>query len=131
MRALTLWQPWAAAVAYCGKNIENRSWKPPQSLIGQRLAIHAGQKLDQRALLELRMRHVLPDDQLVHGAIVAVVTVAGVVTDFASPWFQGPFGWVLRDVVTLENPIPCGGSRGLWDLPAEVEAALVEAQPPR
>ena len=41
MRALTLWQPWASAVAVGLKSIETRSWPAPASLIGERLAIHA------------------------------------------------------------------------------------------
>lgn len=42
MRALTLWQPWATAVALHGKIVENRTWLPPESLLGERIAIHAG-----------------------------------------------------------------------------------------
>jgi len=42
MKALTLKQPWAWAVAHAGKDVENRTWKPPASVIGQRIAIHAG-----------------------------------------------------------------------------------------
>lgn len=41
MKALTLTQPWASLVAIEAKRIETRSWAPPRSLIGQRIAIHA------------------------------------------------------------------------------------------
>ena len=44
MRALGLWQPWASLVAHGIKTIETRSWGPPASLIGQRIAIHATKK---------------------------------------------------------------------------------------
>jgi activating signal cointegrator 1 len=40
--ALTLRQPWASLIARGGKLFETRTWAPPASLIGQRLAIHAG-----------------------------------------------------------------------------------------
>ena len=41
MDALTLWPEWAFAWRWLGKDVENRSWRPPARLIGQRLAIHA------------------------------------------------------------------------------------------
>lgn len=41
MKALTLWQPWASLIAHGVKTIETRSWAPPLSLVGQRIAIHA------------------------------------------------------------------------------------------
>jgi len=42
MYALTVKQPWAQAIAQFGKNVENRSKRPPGHLIGQRIAIHVG-----------------------------------------------------------------------------------------
>lgn len=44
MRALTLWQPWASLIALGVKTIETRSWKAPDALIGQRIAIHAAKR---------------------------------------------------------------------------------------
>lgn len=41
MKTLSLWQPWASLVVEGVKTIETRSWPAPQSLIGQRIAIHA------------------------------------------------------------------------------------------
>lgn len=40
--ALTLWPEWAYAVAHLGKDVENRSWPPPQTVIRKRIAIHGG-----------------------------------------------------------------------------------------
>jgi hypothetical protein len=43
MKAITLHPEWAWAICRLGKNVENRTWKPPQSFaIGSRVAIHAG-----------------------------------------------------------------------------------------
>lgn len=39
--ALTLWQPWASLIAEGVKTIETRSWKAPDDLIGDTIAIHA------------------------------------------------------------------------------------------
>lgn len=41
MYGLTLWQPHATLVAILVKSIETRGWAAPQSLIGQRIFIHA------------------------------------------------------------------------------------------
>jgi hypothetical protein len=41
MKVISLWQPWASLVAMNYKKIETRSWKAPEYLIGQRIAIHA------------------------------------------------------------------------------------------
>jgi len=48
MKAITLWSEWAHAVVYRNKRIENRNHKPPKSLIGQRVAIHAGKHIGGR-----------------------------------------------------------------------------------
>ena len=49
MKALTIRQPWATLIALGVKTIETRSWRSPASLIGQRLAIHAGAALPSSA----------------------------------------------------------------------------------
>lgn len=50
MKALTLWQPWASSIVYGPKRIENRPWKPPEDLMGERFLIHAGLKWDDSAV---------------------------------------------------------------------------------
>lgn len=42
MRALTFWPEWIPAFRWLGKTIENRTWPPPENLIGKTLALHAG-----------------------------------------------------------------------------------------
>lgn len=49
MKAITIWQPWASLVAIEAKPYEFRGWTPPRSLIGQRIAIHAGARPVRRA----------------------------------------------------------------------------------
>jgi hypothetical protein len=48
MKAITLWPEWAHAIVHLGKRVENRDWRPPASLIGQRIAIHAGKSIGGR-----------------------------------------------------------------------------------
>jgi hypothetical protein len=40
--ALTVRDPWAQAIIYGPKRIENRTRKPPSKIIGERIAIHCG-----------------------------------------------------------------------------------------
>lgn len=140
MRALTLLQPWAHAVCALGKRVENRTWQPPATCVGQRLAIHAGKAWGptERAVVTslVERGHSVPDD-LPLGAVVAIATIAGTLTAPLTPeeqeelgaWWLGPIGWVLRDVHALQEPVPCRGNQGLWRLPLDVLRA-VEAQVP-
>jgi len=97
MKALTLKQPWAWAVAHAGKDVENRTWKPHNYLIGQRIAIHSGMSFDDDEMNEViclsgaAPKNYLPPEAyaggemtirglLRPGAIVALATVAGWVT---------------------------------------------------
>lgn len=134
MRALTLWQPWAWAVAHAGKDWENRTWPPPGNAIGKMVAIHAGLRWDREGYLW--MRDDLGIDagtQHWRGCVVAVATLSGfrrardgifVPADITSPWFHGPVGWKLEDVVTLRIPVHCRGAQGLWRLPLDVDAEV-------
>jgi hypothetical protein len=89
MKAISLWQPWATAVALEAKRFETRSWPAPQSVVGQRIAIHAAKRwtADQDYLssyrfwcgalgihvgeTRTRLKGALP-----FGAIVAVATIS-------------------------------------------------------
>lgn len=132
-RALTIRQPWAWAILYAGKDIENRSWPPPHHVIGHRIAIHAGKHHDRQAIasyIEVYGDH-LPDD-LPRGAIIGSALVAGYVCDDGacsspslrryrrSPWFQGPFGWVMTDPKPAPSITLCHGALSLWRLPDSI-----------
>lgn len=137
MKALTLIQPWAWAVCHAGKRVENRTWRPPPSVLGQRIAIHAGKKYDADDAEWIAEEHGIEVPQTVPlGAIVAMARVlrafeAGPdgppITERARDprgWAFGPWCWVLADVVVLPQPVPCRGAQGLWDVPADVERAI-------
>lgn len=145
MRAITLRRPWAGAVAHLGKRIENRS-RPCPGLVGERIAIHAGKGHDGEGAVWAA--HTAgtdnPGADLDAQGIVAVATVVGYIdardpdnigasnfltavaaqSTMASPWWSGPCGWVLADVVALPVPVPCRGALGVWRLPPDVEAAV-------
>lgn len=58
MKVITVWQPWASLIAIGAKPYEFRGWKPPASLIGQRIAIHAGARPVRKSEV-LQMLHGL------------------------------------------------------------------------
>lgn len=131
IRGLTLWQPWAWAVAHAGKTIENRPWAPPAEMVGQLLAIHAGLHrpsqidIDFVRLTGGRWANWVSQPRVwTHGAIVAVARLHRVVTESDSPWFFGPFGWELTDVRAIQ-PVSCKGRQRLWRLPQDVEQVVL------
>jgi len=58
--------------------------------------------------------------------IVAVCKIAGFLTGLPRGWFAGSpgYGWQLRDVTVLAQPVPCKGAQGLWPVPDDVLAAV-------
>ena len=155
--ALTLKRPWPFAIfglpPATAKRIENRTWKPPTFLIGQRLAIHAGKGVEHEAFeipaLARSTATALTDP---HGAlaegIVGTVRVRGwidvspnvqegqlwggelteaeAVAALKHGWFGGPIGWVFEAPLALERPIPCRGQQGVWPVPAAVFDQILE-----
>lgn len=142
MKALTLYASWAHAIAHYSKRVENRTWHPPRSLIGQRFAIHAGAKLDESGLdaLDEIDDAVIVAKAVPRSAIVATARLVrsvefrdilipkGADPAVQSDWWVGPVGWVLDDVRALREPVPCNGALGLWTLPADVEAAVLACE---
>ncbi len=139
LRALTLWQPMAWAISDYTKRIENRPWKPWPDAIGRRLAIHAGSKYHRPHAEQIRDAFgVDVPRRLPQGAIVAVCTVVDYVHEddhpnmgqraalVDDPWFSGPFGWVLGNVVKMREPVPCKGSLGLWRVPPKQASDVLE-----
>ncbi len=169
MKALTLTQPWATAVALGSKCIETRSWRT--SYVGP-IAIHAAKGYSVYDLLHKascwnwigalwqtgvrfgngpKFEAVLP-----FGAVVAVAFLADcrptdsftqaeldrrrAPTDSTHSianlytWTErqmgdfslGRYGFVLRDVVALETPVPVKGFQRIWNLPAGAVAAIDE-----
>ena len=137
--ALTLKHPWPFAVCHMGKTIENRSWLPGARLsVGEWFFIHGGQVPMGEALEDLAdtgrwllqtygappgWDDVLLRDIVACKGLVAVARFGGAVAKHSSPWFEGPYGWVLSEVVVFPEPVPCKGAQGLWTVPPEPLAA--------
>lgn len=122
-QALSVRQPWAWAIIFGGKNIENRTAfaiSKGEMRPGRRIAIHAGKGMTQDEYAEgrdfMRALGVIcpPPHELVRGAIIGSVFVVDIVKAHASQWFRGPRGLVLRDPHRCE-PIPAIGALGYFD----------------
>lgn len=135
MKALTISQPFASLIAAGSKWIENRTW--PTNYRGP-LAIHAGKGSQYLSRVELAAYPT--------GAVVAVGFLVACVHLHAvqetcdngksrnrpahdAPTYEeilfhshaeGPWLWVLRDVVELDIPIPYRGAQGLWECPIDL-----------
>ncbi len=130
-RALSLWQPWAWAIAAGHKRIENRTWQPRKA-VGTWVAIHASLTVDKGALAEVAAI-TGSEPRIVRGAVVGVARLHEVIPDGKGAedlstedrvWFNGPYGWFFKDAIELTCPIPCRGYQSLWHLDDEVLATL-------
>jgi hypothetical protein len=113
MKAITLWQPWASLVAIGAKPYEFRKWAAPKSVVGQRIAIHAGARKVIRAEVEdliWRMRNepqncalkaealpVLDRLLLSHGAapLRCIVATARLGAPVRADKIMSEFGWTV------------------------------------
>lgn len=121
MYALTIWQPWATAIALGPKRVENRTWAPHSGLKpGDRLIIHAAARKptinDCEGVMEL-WPELPAREELPLGAAVAIATYRGARhCDWVDPWASGPVCWGLDDINALPAPVPMRGRQGLWTL---------------
>lgn len=132
MRALSLWQPWASAVALGLKSIETRHW-----WTGCRglLAIHAAKRwtLDERedaAMFADKFDERLRTPPL--GCIVATAMLVdcrktenliGCISDTElafGNYAPGRYGFILEDVRPLPRPVPWRGAQGFFEVDADV-----------
>ena len=112
-QALSVRQPWAWAIIHAGKDIENRTW---QTDFRGRIAIHAGMKYKTGGDEHLSRRFdiTVPTD-IARGGIIGTVELVDCVTSSPSRWFEGPYGFVLRDPrPTAFLPMP--GKLGIFRL---------------
>lgn len=123
MKALTVRQPYAGAIARGLKPVENRTWQLPAKYEGARVLIHAAAST-YAAVGRLRVIEITgsePDDLWpdTRGAILAVVTITGchfsVAGACCGPWgFERSYHWTLTDVTALPEPVPAKGRLGFW-----------------
>lgn len=136
MRALTIRQPWADAIAHGKKRTENRTWEPPKKHIGTRILIHAGAAYDPMGRFIITDRDALASWPDTRGAVIAVARLVDVhfADSCCEPWGEpNVYHWTLADVTALPDPVPHKGRLQLWtpdtEAIAAVEVQLTEATP--
>ena len=123
--ALSIRQPWAWAIIHAGKNIENRTWST--SFRGP-VAIHAAKGMTgdevtifSEFLGDLRLEGAVSASvkgphygSLPRGGIIGVAEITGCVNRSGSPWFVGPWGFVIANARPVDF-IPFKGALGFFD----------------
>lgn len=119
MRALSILQPWAWLIVHGHKPVENRKWS---TTYRGPLLIHAGKRWgpEQRSDLA-NVRAMFPGlvvpDTFDLGCVVGVATVTDCVQHMHTPWFFGPFGFVLERARPFPKPVPFKGQLGFFEVP--------------
>lgn len=131
--ALSIRQPWAWAIIHVGKDIENRTW---DTKVRGTILVHASGGMTRREYddfvdvanfvndvvppLKRFTFPALPDLQ--RGGIIGTVEIVDCVKDSTSPWFFGPFGFVLKNPKPMPF-VPLKGKLGFFEVP---ESATVD-----
>ncbi len=147
LRALTVRQPYAWAIASGYKLVENRP--RPLSYRGL-LAIHAAKgfntddrdRIDPVAERAGVLRGTVAEGAEVRGAVVAVAQLVGMCSEARRYSASRPLacgcgrwaanGWyhlLLAEVHALPEPVACKGALSLWRLPREAVSAVVAQVP--
>ncbi len=126
MKALSLTQPWATAVAIGLKQWETRGWA---TRYRGPLAIHAAKNFPRWAKEFAQAEYTLGrlPSPLPRGAIIATCELVGCRPTFEiepeisaieklyGDYGEGRFAFHLVNVKLLPKPIPARGSLGLWE----------------
>lgn len=129
-KAITVIEPWASAIVYAGKDIENRNWRTHYR---GPIAIHAGSKFYEGDLTDLQRqvrggpkkelgywikkgmsRYWSEFDFADPGHVIGIGMLVDCVDRSSSPWFQGEWGWVIQGVIPI-HPVPMKGALNLWN----------------
>lgn len=154
MKALSVRQPWAFAIARMEKRFENRDWRTVDSALPKTLAIHASKGMTRNEYDDFMCfihdnfaekslfvggavsqtgvsLHTLgfPNfKNMVRGAVIAVARPLRWVDESKSKWFVGKYAIEFADdVIALPQPVPCVGRLGFFELPDDI-AQEVEKQ---
>jgi hypothetical protein len=146
MRILTVKQPWAWAIMYGGKDIENRTRNLAGAFRGP-VAIHAGvSRIDSAAFSHPAIQRLGPAGRgaFRFGEIIGIVDLTGVhqgddtldtchhedqqSTPRCSAWGEnGTYHLELNNPRPLTTPLPYTGGLGLRRLNAAVSEAILHA----
>lgn len=121
MKVLSIRQPWADLIVSDHKDIENRNW--PTKFRGQVL-IHAGKQFESDSFENLCInpatRRFMKAARHSYdvGGIVGIAEIVDCVTSSKSMWFNGEYGFVIRNAKPLPFT-PMRGMLGFFNTPAD------------
>lgn len=138
MKVISVWNPFATLLVEGFKCFETRSWKPPASIVGQRIGIASTKRLlpGQRMVFnhpsfrkhynQLGLLDKL--EEMSNGYLLGTVVIDSyeVVTpefvrDLSAAelmyghYYNGSYAWRAVDPIPLEYPIPIRGSQGIFE----------------
>jgi prepilin-type processing-associated H-X9-DG protein len=129
MKCISICQPYASAIIFGPKRVENRTWTTRHR---GRLLIHAGKSNAWWADGSRAVRELWPDygverfEHELRGCIIGFVELIHC-TQWSpanaarlGPWAFGPWCWELANPVMFGTAIPYRGSMGLFDVPLDV-----------
>ena len=97
------------------KDVENRSWKAPDWLIGNQLYIHAGKQFYDGFSKKTMDYHFDNQNAKAMGAVIGIVTLVDCIRDSDSRWaVDDSWHWVLSNPEPLSEPVPIKGQLGLF-----------------
>jgi hypothetical protein len=123
LKALSVRQPWAWAIIWGGKPVENRTAAALRHMNFDgvdRLAIHASKGMTRDEYEEgaefMASIGVAcpPARELLRGGVIGTVKFDGITRNAVSRWFFGPRAIVVRDPQPCDF-IPARGALGLFD----------------
>lgn len=140
LKVISLWQPWAWAMAEGIKRNETRHWFTHYR---GWIAIHAAKKpfkpidYDPVFIGQLQ-RDGFELSDLAYGAVLCVANLYSVVgteqiigtvsnqEKMYGDYERGRFAWRTKDLIKLETPVPLVGHQGLfdWEVPEETAVQL-------
>jgi hypothetical protein len=149
LRCLSIWEPWATLILRRAKRVETRDWassyrgaigihasvtfRPEQRLLcaspefaavlGEDPQFHLGCLLGVGKLTACFRLGEQSTYRLLNGRDLAITAQERAFGNFA----PGRFGWLIEDVVALEEPIAVRGYPALWtmhNVPLPVQQAI-------
>src|SRR5262245_37296600 len=115
LKILSIRQPWAHLIVSGVKDIENRTWRTGYRGL---VLIHASRQVrtGPTAL-------ALDAEPLQTGGVVGLAEIVDCVTQHHSRWFEGPYGFVLRNARSIPF-IKWRGALGLCEAPIDLQNKL-------
>jgi len=110
LKAISVNQPWSWCAVHGYKDVENRDWK---THIRGKILIHAGKNFDHEGYEWIKRTFPaipLPKkEDFFMGGVVGTVEITDCVEKSDSPWFQGKYGFTLKNGHPMQPRI-CKGA---------------------